>query len=70
MSEQPQKRALRCVRCGRTVELCACCDEPDCDPPLCGPCLRDLVAADLGRLEYLHGGASAALEVEENPTPA
>lgn len=64
MNEQPKKE-LRCVRCGRSVELCACCGEPDCDPPLCGPCLRDLVAADLGRPEYLRGGASSALDVDD-----
>ena len=68
MSMQP-KQEFKCARCGRRVELCACCGEPDCDPPLCGPCLRDLVAADVGHREYLRGGASAAVGVEENPAP-
>lgn len=59
-----------CIRCGRAVEDCACCDEPDCEPALCGPCLRDLMAADMGRLAYLRGGASVELDVEERLKPA
>ncbi len=70
MSRQSPQKEIRCVRCGRVIENCACCGEPDCPPPLCGPCLRDLMATELGRLDYMHGGASFASEVEESLKPA
>ena len=70
MSDQPKpKIEFRCVRCGRLIEFCACCGEPDCPPPLCGPCLRDVMASAMRRV-YMHGGASLSLEVKERSSRA
>jgi hypothetical protein len=32
--------ATRCAACGRAIEVCFCCDEPDCSAPACYRCLN------------------------------
>jgi len=49
--------SLRCSRCGRIVESCACCDERDCPPPICYVCLSEDLAKSRRRL-HVHSGAS------------
>jgi hypothetical protein len=31
---------LKCEKCGRAVEVCECCEEPDCKHVICEDCLR------------------------------
>ena len=64
MTDSPAKKELRCSLCGRTIEVCACCDEPDCPPPLCDVCLREVMGKAMRRV-YLHGGASFEIDVDE-----
>lgn len=32
--------AVRCDRCGKSVEVCEFCEEPDCKHVICDDCLR------------------------------
>ena len=56
MSAKPHKE-LRCTRCGRAIDPCACCDERDCPPPLCNQCLTELLVKSV-RPQHVHSGAS------------
>lgn len=69
MTAASTRQELRCSLCGRPIEVCACCDEPDCPPPLCDVCLREVMGAAMRRV-YLHGGASVAQDVDERPVSA
>ncbi len=31
---------VKCTRCGKSVEVCALCEEPDCRHVLCHKCLN------------------------------
>lgn len=69
MTEAPPKKGVACSLCGRAIEVCACCDEPDCPPPLCDACLREVMGKAMRRV-YLHGGASFAFDVDDRPLSA
>jgi len=40
---------ITCTSCGKRIEECACCDEPDCAAAVCFHCLN--VAAGQERLQ-------------------
>lgn len=69
MTEAATKAEPRCSLCGRPIEVCACCDEPDCPPPLCDVCLREVMGTAMRRV-YLHGGASFVMDVDDRPASA
>jgi hypothetical protein len=46
---------LRCIRCRRIVEACACCDRTMCPNPLCYADLILIVRQSLPPL-HTHGG--------------
>ena len=45
----------RCTKCGRLIEVCTGCAEPDCLHPICGDCLRIQVGEEM-RQPHTHGG--------------
>ena len=61
MSSVPTK-SLKCSRCGRAIEVCACCDERDCPPPICYICMSQDLTKSRRRL-YVHSGASFISEL-------
>lgn len=38
MSRKPAV-AVKCARCGKAVEVCCCCEEPECRHVICRACL-------------------------------
>jgi len=54
MSESAPVRK-RCTKCDRAVEVCACCDEPECEAAICYGCLRVAVGQALPQ-PHAHGG--------------
>lgn len=32
--------AMTCARCGKAVEVCECCEEPNCKHVICDECLK------------------------------
>jgi hypothetical protein len=46
------KDECTCVVCGRTIEMCACCDEGYCGEPICH---RDLLFALKESIVQPHG---------------
>ena len=66
----PSSQILRCTVCSRAIEVCECCDQPDCPPPICE---RDLTEAILRSIRslYVHRGASLTEErADEASVPA
>jgi len=61
------KQLLRCVNCGRAIEVCACCDERDCPPPTCYRCLTTAILKTI-RPQYVHPGASMIEEGAGEPS--
>jgi hypothetical protein len=59
----PASQVLRCVNCGRAIEVCACCDERDCPPPTCDRCLTQSLLKGVRGL-YVHPGASMTDEAD------
>jgi hypothetical protein len=45
----------RCVRCERTIELCACCERPNCGAAICRACL-DVALGQTKDHPHDHGG--------------
>lgn len=62
----PPGQVLRCVNCGRVIEVCACCDERDCPPPTCDRCLTNAILKTIRR-EFVHPGASLSEEAGDAP---
>jgi hypothetical protein len=58
---------LRCVNCGRAIEVCACCDERNCPPPTCGRCLTNAILKTI-RSRYVYPGASLIDEGADAPS--
>jgi len=54
MSE-PAGTMEKCSRCGRSIELCACCDELDCGAPICYACLNAALGQAMPQ-PHAHGG--------------
>jgi hypothetical protein len=54
MSE-PTPAQLKCSKCGKPIEVCACCEKPDCEPAICYACLRVAVGQALPQ-PHAHGG--------------
>ncbi len=54
-------RVLMCIVCGRNIQSCACCDEPDCPPPICDRHLTEALLKSMRR-SYVHRGASITPE--------
>ena len=44
-----------CSGCGKEVEECACCDEPDCGAAICFGCLNLAVGQEMSQ-PHAHGG--------------
>lgn len=44
-------KTLKCTKCARTIESCACCDEQDCPPPTCYTSLSEDLAKWMRRAE-------------------
>jgi hypothetical protein len=59
---------LRCVNCGRLIEVCACCGQDDCPPPICDRCLKDYILKTI-RSRHVGSGASTS-EGAEVPSSA
>jgi len=52
-TKPPEKK---CSRCARTIEQCACCDDPECaGAAICNECLRLAVGQALAQ-PHTHGG--------------
>ena len=64
---KPADQQLRCVSCGRAIEVCACCDERDCQPAICERCLTTAMLKAIRR-QYVHPGASLIEEVAGEPS--
>ncbi len=47
--------ALRCSRCGTSIDECACCDEPDCRAAICYGCLNVAVGRGMPQ-PHANGG--------------
>ncbi len=47
--------ATRCSRCGRRIDECACCNEPDCGAAICYRCLNVAVGQEMPQ-PHAHGG--------------
>ncbi len=47
--------AMRCARCGKRIEECACCNEADCGDPICYHCLNVAVGQEMPQ-PHAHGG--------------
>ena len=54
MSESPIAME-KCSRCGRSIEICACCDEPSCGAAVCYACLREALGEAKSQ-PHAHGG--------------
>lgn len=49
-------RETRCSRCRRTIDQCACCDDPECNAKaICNECLR-LALGQAMPHPHAHGG--------------
>ncbi len=46
---------LRCMRCGRGIELCAFCERDDCGHVICYRCLRLELRQSIAQ-PHTHGG--------------
>jgi hypothetical protein len=55
----PATPTLKCVNCGRVIDVCACCDARDCPPPTCDRCLSEAILKTI-RPQYAGSGASMA----------
>jgi len=64
---KPADQLPRCVSCGRAIEVCACCDERDCQPAICERCLTTAMLKAIRR-QYVHPGASLIEEVAGEPS--
>lgn len=47
--------AIRCATCGKTVEVCAYCEEPECRHVICHECLNVALAQSKPQ-PHPHGG--------------
>ena len=54
MSE-PASTMEKCSSCDRPIELCACCDEPNCDAAICYRCLNEALGQAIPH-PHDHGG--------------
>jgi len=52
---EPTPSQLKCTECGKSIEVCACCDDPDCEPAICYACLRVAVGQAIPQ-PHAHGG--------------
>lgn len=54
MSESESSRE-KCSKCERTIEVCACCGESECQAAICHGCLRVAVGQAMPQ-PHSHGG--------------
>ena len=54
---KPASSTLKCVNCGRLIDVCACCDQRDCPPPICDRCLTEALLKTI-RPQFAGSGAS------------
>ena len=53
---QATPRETKCTKCRRTIDHCACCDDPECDAKaICHECLRLALGQALAQ-PHAHGG--------------
>ena len=62
MSELTSSRQ-RCSKCERTIEVCACCSEPECQAAICNGCLRVATGQAVAQ-PPAHGADPEMVEVE------
>lgn len=55
MTTKAEAPFKRCTKCGRPIEECVGCDEPDCRNPICNDCLR-IEVGQAERQPHMHGG--------------
>jgi hypothetical protein len=48
-------RLLRCAGCGRAIDECAVCDEPDCEAAVCCDCVAVALGTRMPQ-PHVHGG--------------
>ncbi len=52
---QPTVAAVKCVKCGKEIEICEGCQEPDCASAACYDCINRLLGQTLPQ-PHAHGG--------------
>ena len=53
--EVADDRTVRCERCGRRIEVCAFCQDPECIHVICYDCLRTALRQSVDQ-PHAHGG--------------